>query len=287
MTKFYNRYFVRLFSKELILFITMLMIFMTPLISHAEKKEGFSPKSMAEAEKLFKHLFKHATVTHEIIQACKKLGFQLDEVAIGQDSCWRLKPVKLSSTSGYYLIRQNPKLTYMLQAPHSFDDLYTDMIALNTFHEHSLVAVALSTASRSALELTKEPVSYFQAFSQAFIEAYPEGKVIQYHGFTQLKRTSKMAKQSDIIVSSGSESTPAWIKKFHQCLSAKTGLAIHLYPVQVKELGGTLNAQGDLLRQQGSDGFLHIEINYPARQKMKKDAQLRKLLIDCIPGGAH
>ncbi len=55
---------------------------------------------------------------------------------------------------------------------------------------------------------------------------------------------------------------------------------VKIYPTEVKELGGTTNSQADLMGKQGHDGFLHVEMSLPFRQRLKDEPKLRATMLD-------
>ena len=51
--------------------------------------------------------------------------------------------------------------------------------------------------------------------------------------------------------------------------------AVRLYPIEVRELGGTLNQQARVFHRMGRTGFMHIELNRSTREKLTSDASVR------------
>lgn len=200
---------------------------------------------------------------------------------------------------GFYVFRSGQPKPILLQAPHSFSDLNTGEIALNLFQESQAVAVATNTVSRKEADLAHMAESYFQSISTAFAKNYPEGIVIQLHGFSKKKRKSTSASEAEMVISDGSKTPSPWLRQTAKCLKRAVALAfppsgrpgvsesgadlVKLYPYEVRDLGATRNTQAQLLRGLGYDGFIHIEMSAAFRKLMHKDSITRQELLKCLP----
>jgi hypothetical protein len=184
---------------------------------------------------------------------------------------------------GFFALRQSETNKWLLQAPHADTDLYTGKIASRLFLEGSFKAAQWNTVSRKMLaDMAHLPGTYWQAFTEAFAEKYPDGKIIQIHGFDQNTRKTKTGAETDMILSAGHMDPPQWLKQTAACLKSAFPGQVSLYPADVKELGGTTNSQGELLHQLGHKGFLHIEMSQKMRQQLLDHSEVRHLLIQCL-----
>lgn len=218
----------------------------------------------------------------------KALGLQREAAAEGPAL---REPAGERRGLGVYGFAARPRRDWLIQAPHSRDDLHTGRLARlayaesgaraamwNSVRRHTPIAGASGEADMAHLD-----DSYWQALTRAFATAYPQGRVIQWHGFDGDKRKSAAAQDLDLIVSAGQATPPPWVRTAAACL--KTGLGpfrAGLYPDDVAELGGTTNAQGRLLRGLGHSGFIHLEMSLPLRETLVRDGELRRRLLDCL-----
>lgn len=205
-----------------------------------------------------------------------------------------LKAVMETSTAhtgrGFYAFSTVTGKPWVLQAPHGNDDLHTKTIALNLFREGLFAAAAWNTLPRNALvdggpelaDLAHLSNSYYQAFTRAFAQRYPEGRLIQIHGFDKNKRSTVAGATSDMIVSAGVEQATPWVVQVADCLKTKMPGVVRLYPIDVQELGGTTNAQKKLLQQLGHTGFMHVEMSENMRLRLRDDAVVRRDFIGCL-----
>lgn len=183
---------------------------------------------------------------------------------------------------GLYAIKMGGK-AYLLQAPHSETDLYTGQIVAQLFSDYPFQAAAWNTVSRKQADMAHLSESYFQSFTQAFVESIPNGKVIQLHGFEQKKRKSADGQDADMIISAGIANPPDWVKKIAHCFKQSlSSYQIKLYPEDIQELGALTNAQNNLLQSLQYQSFLHIEMSKPLRETLANNAQLRQQFNMCL-----
>lgn len=183
---------------------------------------------------------------------------------------------------GFFAINKNAKNNWLLQAPHGDSDLYTGKIVSSLFLTGEFKAAQWNTLKRDISDMAHTPNTYWQAFTQAFAEQYPVGKIIQLHGFEQGTRKTQTGETSDMIISSGQKQVPQWLQQTAGCLKKALPWRVKLYSVDVSELGGTTNVQGQLLRSLGHDGFVHIEMSKTMRRALLDDEKLRNKLISCL-----
>lgn len=191
---------------------------------------------------------------------------------------------------GAYLVRDGGA-PVLLQAPHRFKDIHTGMIAALLLDEHPILAAAWNTVPRwydesgrrMDADLAHAAYSQFAAFGLAFVAAYPGGRVVQLHGFSHGKRLSDAGRRAGFIVSSGRKAPGRAAIDVATCLQA--GFAEEptlVFPLDVRELGGTTNTSGKALREAGFGGFVHLEISRSMRDLLLRDAGARARLAQCL-----
>jgi len=192
---------------------------------------------------------------------------------------------------GFFALSLDPNAKHwLLQAPHGDSDLFTGKIAALLFEQGDFKGAQWNTVPRDTAipnsadtaDMAHLSDSYWQAFTQAFAEQWPGGRVVQIHGFNQSARSSKAAADSDMIVSAGHTHPPVWIQQAAQCLKTAFPNRVLLYPFDVKELGGTQNSQNQLLSAMQFQGFLHIELSKPMREALLAKSDVRQRLLDCL-----
>lgn len=183
---------------------------------------------------------------------------------------------------GYFVINTHAKNDWLLQAPHADSDLHTGKIASRLFLLTAFRAAQWNTVHRDISDMAHTEDTYWQAFAQAFAELYPNGRIIQIHGFDQESRKTETGSDSDMILSAGHDQPPEWLQNTAKCLKEALPFKISLYPAEVNELGGTQNAQGAMLRAMGFDGFMHIEMSKAMRDEMLNNDRTRARFIGCL-----
>jgi len=183
---------------------------------------------------------------------------------------------------GFFAINPTVKNNRLLQAPHADSDLYTGKIVSRLFLTGEFKAAQWNTVKRDISDLAHTPNTYWQAFTQFFAEQYPDGKIIQLHGYDEAVRRTAAGEASDMILSAGHKAPPLWVQQTAACLKNAFPKQVSLYPFDVQELGGTTNVQGQLLGSLGHSGFLHIEMSKDMRKELLDNAAQRKLFIKCL-----
>ncbi len=253
-----------------------------------------SPDEVAVSERLFTRLIAGER-SEGLERAFDAAGWQLD------DAGRRIAVVREMRDDrrgrGVYLVRNRARPTsgkaVMLQAPHRFKDLDTGRILLRLFEaDTSFTAAALNTVPRRYdaagrevdADLAHLTDTHYIAFSRAFARRWPDGRIIQLHGYSSTSaRRSAAGRASDVIVSAGTADPSPRVRHLHRCLAARwPDREIKLYPDQVQELGGTTNTIGQALRAIDFDGFVHIELNRPVRIALRDQATIRDNLAACI-----
>lgn len=226
-----------------------------------QRKEGLSVLKAAWAE----HHFDLMTIREE----------NLDFLALRERT-------EHKTGRGFYLFLAGPAPAVVFQAPHSVFDERTGEIALRLMLEGRAMAAAWSTASRSKADLAHTPGTCFQSFTGAVARTYPKGVIVQLHGFDQGKRKSRAAASADLILSGGVDEPAPWVRKLSERFKKSLPGSVKLYPEEVKDLGGTANAQVELLRGLEHDGFAHVEMSFDLRSRMAQELPVRKAFLECV-----
>lgn len=259
--------------------------------------DNFVPVTQAQlqlAEAAFVTLLQApAAMDDAAVADWQTLGFSLRQYRAG-DVVWLLlqqEPGRCSG-QGLYLIRMDAAPDLMLQVPHGYFDQYTDDIAAGLLQVPVRV-IAFNTArrhytrygSKVDADLAHRSDSLFTALTRAFVRVLPYGRLVQLHGFNPAKRKSAVGRSAAIIVSSGSRMSSMNSMAVTACLQSLLGGSVQLYPRDVRELGGTGNFQGRLLRAHGHDGFVHVELDRKTRERLRTDDQLRGGFGSCLSTG--
>ena len=177
-----------------------------------------------------------------------------------------------------------------LTAPHRGSDRNTGALAAALFAEMRASGAAWNSAPRrandtcgNAIDLAQVRTHPFSAFALAFAQTFPRGLVVQLHGFEVNYRDDVRARDAAMILSDGSQTPPDRLRDLADCLSiAFAPASVLLYPGDTRELGATGNAQGQLLREVGFDGFVHIELSAQMRTRLVSDAAERATFARCL-----
>ncbi len=242
-----------------------------------------SREELTQAERLFKQTLAAGDNLAELEKAWKALGFELAAVSHkGADLLVLQEAPGRKTGRGFYVFRRSRSEAIALEAPHSWNDLHTGPIAFRLFEEAPVKAGAWNTVTRKEGDLAHLSSSYFQAFTRAFGESYRTGLVVQLHGFEAAKRTSKIGEEADAVLSDGTRNPAGWLLGLGKRLKEKWTERVRIYPQDVRELGGTTNVQGQLLRSLGNDGFLHIEMARDLRKRMREEPSVRAAFLKCL-----
>ncbi len=213
----------------------------------------------------------------------KSLGFEW--VGLESDIVVLTEQESARFGRGLFAARIQGGRPLLIQAPHQYADLRTGRIAHQLFHESNAMAAAWNTTHRyfrDNSDLVHISDSYLHALSRAFSELYPDGLILQLHGFSRDLRKSRAGRNAQAILSDGSRYPPKALGQMTECLSQGLKIRALLYPRDVRELGATTNTVGVDLRHRGFDGFVHLELDAELRKRLVKNANDRKILIQCV-----
>lgn len=194
---------------------------------------------------------------------------------------------------GSYVLRQEQTtVPLLISAPHRSADRLTGTLTMQLFVEGRARAAAWNSVQRrnacgeaqsDVARLRRHP---FTAFSTAFARAFPDGRVVQIHGFDKERRRTEAGRTASLILSSGSRSVGSHVEVVAACLRRNlTSLGVAIFPRHVRELGATRNAQGIRLRSAGFGGFVHAELSLELRQDLMRDEELRRRFGECLEIG--
>jgi hypothetical protein len=196
---------------------------------------------------------------------------------------------------GEYILRDTGPDTVplLIAAPHRGSDRFTGPLAMRTFVEVGAVAAAWNTVPRNGgpcgapnsdlARLARHP---FTAFTLAFASTYPQGRVVQLHGFHPARRTTAAGRAATMILSNGSDQVTPAVDAIGRCLTrAFPNDSIAIYPTDVSELGARSNVQGQQLRATGFAGFVHVELSLEIRQQLTTSNAMRRAFARCLAVG--
>ncbi len=201
------------------------------------------------------------------------------------------EPAGTCSGRGTYLFRAGPdQIPAALTAPHRGADRLTGELAAALFEEHPFAAAAWNSAPRRggadcphSGDIARLPTHYLTAFSLAFAQRYPAGRVVQLHGFDHAKRDSIAAAEAGMILSDGSRNPSERLLDLTDCLAiAFPDVKVAVFPIESEELGATTNAQGKALRAAGFTGFSHLELSDSLRLRLMASVEDRTRLAVCL-----
>ena len=156
---------------------------------------------------------------------------------------------------GFYVVRINSKSNLVLQAPHRFYDMGSGTIVSKLFQENDCQAAAWNTVHRRQFDLAHRRDSFLNAFTRAIVEFNDESIVVQIHGFENDKQKG-VARAAELIVSNATE-YPGRIAR-EASLRFKENFGrdnVRLYPLEVRQLGGTKNEQARVVYEIGQRRF--------------------------------
>lgn len=254
--------------------------------SRSSRYVAASPQELVQCRVLFERVMRQPD-DPELRSAWRELGFEYTAARGREPGCWMVYERPAESRGwGFFLVCPE-RLTgatghqpLVLQAPHSFSDRFTRNVALRLLKDGDFAAAAWNTVHRDVVDVAHTTDHPFQAFTQAIIAARSDSFVIQVHGFAQSNRKSARGATTDLIVSNGDDYPDPWVRKLAVLLQSEPALGrVHLFPTQINELGATTNVQGQMLRQAGSQRFLHLEMSHDLRVRLVADPRVRAALL--------
>lgn len=231
-----------------------------------------SPNEIAVFEKLLKASF---DVSFENDRQWKELGWILTR---DLENGWVVIEESDSQRRGrgLFAIRTKRVNPIMIQATHRFFDTGTGVITRKLFKEHPVQAAAWNTVHRSEYDVAHQSRSFFNAFTRVLIETYPALVNFQIHGFDASKRQSP---DTLAIVSNATRYPNQMTKDFAGVMKQNYGSdRVWLFPLETAELGATTNKQASVMREQGNQNFIHVEMSKSMRESLKGSLEDRSKL---------
>lgn len=252
-------------------------------LARAITNRTYQPPSATEltrAEKLFAHTLRGDWAAPELKAGWDELGFGFYEVPAQGERFWLVsEPPGKEFGRGWYLFRTNSESAVALEAPHARNDIHTGTIALRLFLAGQARVLAASTITRHRADMAHLNNTFFQACTLAFAETCPAGLVVQLHGFESENHDGLRA---DIVASAGTRLPESWLGDWVERLKHATSLTVLAYPRDTRQLGALHNSQGEELHQAGRCRFLHVEMTKELRDRLTRDRQLRRTILDSL-----
>lgn len=228
------------------------------------------------------------------LEALEEFGFSAGH-SKGKEVTIELSETGTDCTAkGIYWIDQDTDSALAISAPHSMSDQHTGTLAEMLFLESNARGAAWNSAPRrvnedcdNAVDLARSNEHVFNAFHLGFAQAFPDGLIVQLHGFEGEQRVDPATRDAAMILSDGTRTPGKKLLRLADQLSlAFAPLEVLVFPIGSQELGATENVQGKSLREAGFDGFVHIEISARMRAAMLQNTELRERLSQALVRGA-
>jgi hypothetical protein len=258
-----------------------------------DRYEPLTAAQLRQAESLFSRILGAKAIDIDSLnQEWSALGYVAVEVPAAGDGWIGLREHGPGCRGqGIYLINKRPQGSLVVQAPHAYHDLHSGEIAGGLLSDDIAILGWNSTKRRVlgpsdiAADLARRRDSLMTTLTHALIQARPRGRLIQIHGFAGSKRRTPEAAGAAIIVSGGSRwPTPA-VEQIAACLRTRIAGPVRIYPSEVAELGATTNLQGQRMRRHGHEGFVHLELNRPTREKLRMSSTALNAFSACLARG--
>ena len=230
----------------------------------------------------------------------RQLGYKLQRARLDNLVVLALsEDEKKKNGRGFYLFPLEQNGSSLLMMPHRFFDMHTGPIGLQLFSAGSFAGAAWNTVHRHKKSKTKNGFqqdndslpnwdladlegSYFTALTRAFNRTFPQGHLIQVHGFSKQKRSSWEGRDSDIIISNGTKNPPKDLIEFADCLKLNMGVMVRVYPHEIHDLGAMENVSARITDYFGNRGFIQMEMSLGTRQDILKSKELSKVITSCM-----
>jgi len=268
-----------------------------------ESVEGISSSSTEElalAEKLFRRVFTGES-SQELRQQWADLGFELTEKRGETGPLLVLRESgadkKKYDGKGFFVFSTDRESVTVLQAPHSFHDAETEIIALELMTKNNFRAAAWNTApAESPVHSPLSPDShtlpakgYMLAFTRALMAIETDSYVVQLHSFEKNKTYTSNASHADIIISGYGEQPSQTIGWLGRCLKKELDYKVRIFPFEVQEMGAgenisgaNYNAVGELMQAEDNQGFVHFAMSSMFREELRSYPQVQQKMFACL-----
>ncbi len=247
-----------------------------------------------------------------IAQLAGEAGMTLELWTIEGHRTWVVRePATRRGGAGIYLVRAEPLTPgpqVVLEAPHVYFDLHTQIIAANAFfagdaapalrglftnslHRYQQTADERERRAVNPADVGHNPNHLYQAATAAALTGGPVA-IVQLHGFDGELRDDDRTAGTAVIVSAGQRggSTPQSTAAA-QAIAAALRVVVARFPEDTDVLGGTTNVQGRLVDSATGASFVHIEMAAGLRRALASDrnrcAALGKAVVEALVVGAH
>ena len=204
-----------------------------------------------------------------------------------------LRDTRQCGSGGEYRLRKGAAVPLGVTAPHAFHDRGTGELAMQMFARSRAAVAARNTVARDgsdgceALDVVRESEHLFTQFALGFSDRFPDGLIVQLHGFDGARRSTSRAEEAAAIVSNGTPSPGPDTLDLADCLSrALAPRAVLVYPTETSDLGAEHNAQGKALREADGARFAHIELSAELREAMMSGEPLIESFAACLEEAA-
>ena len=204
-----------------------------------------------------------------------------------------LRDTRHCGSGGEYRLRKGAAVPLGVTAPHAFHDRGTGELAMQMFARSRAAVAARNTVARDgsggceALDVVRESEHLFTQFALGFSDRFPDGLIVQLHGFDGARRSTLRAEEAAAIVSNGTPSPGPDTLDLADCLSrALAPRAVLVYPTETSDLGAEHNAQGKALREADGARFAHIELSAELREAMMSGEPLIESFAACLEEAA-
>ena len=130
-------------------------------------------------------------------------------------------------------------------------------------------------SGQSPSDVAHNPQTYFAEAHRALIALDPSLLTLQLHGFSDDR-----APGTDVVVSASDTKGPA--EAVAEALAAGfSEFHVKLYPAQIRDLGGTKNAQAAACRDVGAS-FVHLEMSGKLRTALTTRPELLEKFVAAL-----
>lgn len=211
-------------------------------------------------------------------EEAKRLGWSLHL----SDELIELRPER--PAIDYMVFRRNAKVPIVLQVPHAKSETHLFDVVSDLFGEIQARALWITVgAHRKEVDSAHTYASDMSVATAAALAHDPELVFASIHGFQPTTKNQLIG--TDAIISSGtwwpSARAYSLYRELKKILRKKD--QVLLFPWHVYQLGGTTNAQGQIIRDWGSpESFLHLELSLEYRAELRKSTKDRKEFGRCL-----
>lgn len=254
-----------------------------------------------------------AAALNALRDPANSVGFRIETWTLGGERYVALLEAKGKARgAGAYIFRVAPLSdapALLLEAPHHYYDVGTGRLAAelfflpkrgvrpralftNTIHRYQLAPGDKGKRKDNPADVAHNAEHAFSIATHAFVSALVGARVVQLHGFGKRLEDGdsgdgELGAISMVVSAGDSAGSSAWSTAIASALVTVFGSDVKRYPEDVRILGATTNAQGQMLRNLGADRFVHVEMSAELRGRLSRDAELRSklaaALFDSVP----